>query len=116
MPRILFQEWWERDSWSGPSRSGYTLHKTLEDKNRYITRYWDGMPDDVPESFVSPEGEPVWIELPDYLYEMFSKSLDKGFGMRFYSNIKPGQVEEMLKKSFRQELIDEILEIEAERA
>lgn len=116
MPRIIYQAWWQRDSWSGPSADGYTLHKDLDARSRYNTKYWEGMPDETPETYECPEGAPVWLDLPDHLYEMISKPLNSKDGLRFYSNLGSKEVVKMLENSYRLEILDMVKAIEDEKA
>lgn len=115
MAKIVFQAWWERDAWSGPSRAGYSLHTSLERRIQYIKNYWDGLPQAVPDSYDAPEGDPVWVEIPDHIYDMLRHDLNKAHGLRFYTDINSKQVPKMLNNSLRLMLIDKIREIEAEQ-
>lgn len=66
--RILYQEWEESERGWGVRPDGYSLHKDEASRKGYIEKYWNGMPDEVPDEYSRPCGEPRWIEVDAKTY------------------------------------------------
>jgi hypothetical protein len=67
--RVLLQTWKEKASWGTAEPVNSTIHLSEIDRKAYIKGYWDTMPDEVPDSYITPDGEAQWIEVDDDLYQ-----------------------------------------------
>lgn len=56
--RVVLQAWEESRSGWGVWEDGCSLHLSDEDRERFIARYWKGMPDQPPEEYSRPAGGP----------------------------------------------------------
>jgi len=67
--RVLLQTWEEKANWGEIDPVASTIHLSETDRKAYIKAYWDSMPDEVPDSYITPSGEAKWIEVDDDLYQ-----------------------------------------------
>jgi hypothetical protein len=51
-----------------------SLHLTRKDRDEYIKEYWDKMPDEVPDEYSRPEGEPTVVDVDLKTYNKIKKS------------------------------------------
>jgi len=56
--QVIRQDWLESERGWGFRPDGYSLHLTEEDRKSYIKAYWDRMPDQVPDEYSRPSGDP----------------------------------------------------------
>ena len=71
MRTVVVQNWLERDSWSGPSPDGFTVHLTEADRVAYIAWYnhkFNNKPR-TPECYTKAEGEGILVEVTEALYK-----------------------------------------------
>ncbi len=66
----------------GVRPDGCSLHKTESDFDAFLEKYWAGMPDEVPDEYSRPAGEPVKAYVTKTLYEEIKKSKN---GIRLWS-------------------------------
>lgn len=86
---LVKQNWLESERGWGIRPDGCSLHKTVEDCKQYIKKYWAGMPDQVPDEYSRPEGEPYPIDVDERIYSVVSKSKN---GIRVYSKYHFNQI------------------------
>jgi hypothetical protein len=56
---IVCQKWLER-GWGGSVKpDGYSLHLFYSDRDKFIKEYWDSMPDEPPDEYSKPYGQPT---------------------------------------------------------
>jgi len=58
---VLMQPWVWRDSWSGPSDDGYSLHLTRASRDKFVKDVYGDRSGAVPEEYPSAEGEPKTV-------------------------------------------------------
>ena len=78
---MIVQEWLESERGWGTRPDGWSLHETEEDLKTYVARYWQLMPDYVPDEYSRPVGDPVTAEVPQELVDRVKKS---DYGVRVY--------------------------------
>jgi hypothetical protein len=67
--RVLLQAWEEKANWGRADAVNSTIHLSEVARRAYIKAYWDSMPDEVPDSYITPSGEAKWIEVDDDLFQ-----------------------------------------------
>ena len=112
MKTVIFQSWIERERGWGMRPDGFTIHRTEADRQAYVKRYWDSMPDSVPESYSSPDGSPVAVSISEPAYAMLEGT---ELGVAFWANIRPEELDEFLIGRLRDELKTAVKEVEAEK-
>lgn len=78
---IYIQQWMLYCQWSRDEIMPSTLHLTISDVHAYIADHWDKMPDDVPEDYVAPMGNPVAIPEDAVDPELLAKLRASKFGI-----------------------------------
>lgn len=78
---VVRQDWLESERGWGQRDDGYSLHKSKADRDAYVAEYWKRMPDDVPDEYSRPCGEPYLIDVPIETYERIENSKN---GIRVY--------------------------------
>ncbi|MBU1202086.1 MAG: hypothetical protein KKA51_06280 [Nanoarchaeota archaeon] len=78
---VVKQEWIESEKGWGIRPDGYSLHKNVKDRDLYVKKYWDSMPDEVPDEYSRPIGLPVPIDVNKKTYDRICKS---EYGIRLY--------------------------------
>lgn len=78
---IFIQQWTMRCQWSSDFMLPSTIHVTLSDVRSYIQAHWDKMPDDVPEDYAAPMGDPVAIPVDAVDPELLAKLRASKFGI-----------------------------------
>jgi len=73
---VYAQVWIESERGWGTRPDGYSLHLTRSDVSTYIQKYWDKMPNSVPDEYSRPEGDPTLVEIDTDLYEQVRRSID----------------------------------------
>lgn len=66
---IICQEWVESERGWGIRPDGCSLHLTVADCKRFIKEYWDKMPDEVPDEYSRPSGEPFVVDIDQKTYD-----------------------------------------------
>lgn len=112
MKSVIFQNWVERERGWGIRPDGFTVHRSHEDLQAYIKRYWDGMPDSAPAEYSAPEGSPVEVSISENAYAMLENT---ELGVAFWSNINPEELNEFLIGRLREDLKNAVKEVEAEK-
>lgn len=80
------QEWWEMERGWGGRPDGWTLHKTPADRDKFVKRYWSGMPDSAPDDYSKPQGQPKPVVVTD---EEYAELEDYDLGMYMPPKWKP---------------------------
>jgi hypothetical protein len=62
------QDWIESERGWGTRPDGYTLHLTKSDRDAYVRAYWSRMPDEVPDEYSAPHGEPTRFAVDESTY------------------------------------------------
>jgi len=79
--RVICQDWLESERGWGTRPDGCSLHLTEDDLRRYVETYWAGMPDEVPEEYSKPTGNPYPLQVTQVMY----KRIEKGeYGIRLW--------------------------------
>lgn len=87
MQRLLCQQWEESERGWGTRPDGHSLHKSEADRRQYIEDYWSSMPDEAPDEYSRPCGEPYWRDVDD---ETFKKVMESTNGVREFRASYPG--------------------------
>lgn len=79
---VTVQKWEESERDWGTRPDGYSLHANEKARERFVTAYWAGMPNDAPPEYSRPCGTPylAMVELTDEEQEV----LFAGVGIRRY--------------------------------
>ena len=72
--KVLRQDWVESERGWGIRPDGYSLHLNSEDLDKFVRQYWSRMPDQVPDEYSRPSGEPVWVEVDGNKYLQVQES------------------------------------------
>jgi (p)ppGpp synthase/HD superfamily hydrolase len=85
---VVCQKWEEseyEEGWGVSVRpDGYSLHLSLGDAEKFIKKYWDGMPNATPDCYDRPSGTPYSCSVDEKTFEEVKQSTDNGkFGKRF---------------------------------
>ncbi len=92
--KLLCQPWEEserEEGWGVTVRDhSYTLHTSIEDRDVFVKKYWDGMPDKTPDYCIRPCGKPYWCKVDQKTYD---KTILGEHGARFYEDVLPKVVE-----------------------
>ena len=86
MNNAICQKWEESERGWGIRPDGYSLHLNEEDRKQYIEDYWDRMPDEVPDEYERPSGEPYITTVDDETLEEIKNSKS---GIRRYRHNYP---------------------------
>jgi hypothetical protein len=78
---MVVQEWLESERGWGTSEDGWSVHKTSEDLETFVARYWDTMPNAAPSVYSRPTGNPQLVEVPQELVDRVTAS---EYGVRVY--------------------------------
>jgi hypothetical protein len=60
---VIAQNWVESERGWGTRPDGISIHRTEQERADYVKRYWDGMPNTVPDEYSRPEGDPYRLPL-----------------------------------------------------
>ena len=85
---LVVQKWEESERGWGNRPDGYSLHLSEDDRNKYISDYWDRQPKQVPDEYERPCGTPYVADV-DVDDETLAR-LQKHQGVRFYKRDYPG--------------------------
>jgi len=77
---VYCQEWEKSRSDCDPTLEGYSLHFSLKDLRTFVEEHWSNMPENVPDEYLRPCGDPYLckIELSQY-----GGILSSEYGQRF---------------------------------
>lgn len=82
---VVKQNWEESELGWGVRPDGYSLHLNAEDRNSFVTEYWDRMPNETPVEYSRPAGEPRYIPVEITVFNSLKKAQKEGKpGLRFY--------------------------------
>ena len=81
MPMIIRQDWEESERGWGIRPDGYSLHLKLEDVKKYIDGYWSKMPDEVPDEYSRPAGQPRVVDVDQTIFDEVAATEN---GRRFF--------------------------------
>ena len=76
---VYRQHWVESEAGWGVRPDGYSYHRTASDRDRFIKDYWDTLPDEVPDEYSRPHGQPQRVRVSEDLYKSVLKS---AYGIR----------------------------------
>lgn len=68
---ILVQRWEESERGWGTRPDGYSIHLSKKDLDIFINEYWEKMPNQVPDVYSRPYGEPFWKIVCDEKVDLF---------------------------------------------
>jgi hypothetical protein len=71
---LIVQKWEESERGWGTRPDGYSLHCSLSDRATFIRKYWDGMPDEVPDEYSRPCGAPYAWNADEETYKKVQES------------------------------------------
>ena len=77
---VIRQNWLESERGWGQRPDGYTLHLTTSDRDAYVRAYWDRMPDEVPDEYSRPDGQPILVDVDKATYELVKASKNGMWG------------------------------------
>lgn len=81
--RAITQAWVESEKGWGVRPDGSSLHLTEQDREKFIKEYWDGMPDETPDVYCRPEGQPRGCLIDDETYSKLLIATNDGeYGIR----------------------------------
>jgi hypothetical protein len=83
LEEVVYVSWEESERGWGVRPDGCSLHKTQDEFETFLEKYWAGMPDEVPDEYSRPTGEPVKAYVTKTLYEEIKKSRN---GIRLWSS------------------------------
>ena len=83
--KIVHESWLESERGWGVRPDGYSLHLSDEDRVSFIEAYWDTMPDEVPDEYSRPAGDPKSQAVSHEDYQKLLEARHRGeYGLRFY--------------------------------
>lgn len=88
MMTAILQQWAESErGWGGGGArpDGYSLHATVEDKIAFVEAYWDLMPNETPDEYSYPIGDPIPVTVSEF---WFNKIKESGKGLYWYGNVE----------------------------
>jgi len=75
--------WTESEKGWGIRPDGCSLHLITDDSRDFVEAYWARMPDEPPEEYSKPAGEPVKVFVSPKIYKQIQDSEN---GIRFYNS------------------------------
>lgn len=78
---VVRQDWLESERGWGIRPDGYSLHRTKADLDAFVRAYWQDMPDEVPDEYSRPCGEPYLVDVDESTYNLV---LGSAHGIRRY--------------------------------
>ncbi len=77
LERIVIRlDWEESERGWGVRPDGCSLHLTQKDCERYVKKYWVGMPKEAPDEYSRPSGNPYPVQVSQKLYSELLESND----------------------------------------
>lgn len=82
--QVVYQTWVESERGWGTRPDGYSIHLSLDDRDRFIQEYWDSLPDEVPDEYSLPYGDakPYSVNQKTFMRLQEAKE-EQRFGLRF---------------------------------
>ena len=65
---VVCQKWEESERGWGTRPDGYSLHVSFAELKIFISEYWDRMPDEVPDEYTRPCGNPYQCTVDEKTY------------------------------------------------
>jgi hypothetical protein len=81
MKQLLMQPWLESERGWGVRPDGCSMHFNEADHRVFVDKYWDSMPDEVPDEYSRPNGNPYYVEVTD---DLFNEVMISEYGKRFW--------------------------------
>lgn len=78
---VVRQDWLESERGWGVRPDGYSLHRTKTDLEAFVRDYWSRMPDEVPDEYSRPCGDPYLVDVDESTY---TQVLGSKHGIRRY--------------------------------
>lgn len=85
LEEVFHVSWIESERGWGFRPDGCSLHLTKDDYQKFLKKYWDKMPNSVPDEYSKPSGEPEIVYVSPELYKRIQRS---------YLGIQLGECEE----------------------
>lgn len=85
MKTVVYQEWLESERGWGQRPDGISLHKDLAQRDAFIKAYEKSLPEEVPDEYSRPCGEPCFIQVCDRMYREVCAERN---GLRLYKTPK----------------------------
>ena len=81
---VVCQKWEESEAGWGTRPDGFSLHLTFNGLKKYVSDYWDRMPEEAPAEYERPHGTPYEIGVSDSVkLKLEEKDGDMRFGTNF---------------------------------
>jgi hypothetical protein len=74
MNTVLLETWTESERGWGQRSDGCSLHKNKDDYQKYVEKYWEGMPSETPDEYSRPDKNLREVVVSDELFEQVSSS------------------------------------------
>lgn len=85
MPSVYVQRWEESERGWGVRPDGFSIHKSIADLEQFVRDYWLHMPDEAPDEYERPSGDPYIGDISHELYAELTENQSK-FGLRIHGN------------------------------
>jgi len=82
---IIYVSWEESERGWGTRPDGCSLHITGEDYNQFLKTYWKGMPEETPDEYSRPAGDPTEALASPSLYKQIKNAKEK-YGLRIFEH------------------------------
>ncbi len=66
---VYLQDWVESERGGDQRPDGYSVHLSEEERNLFVTHYWDDMPNETPHEYSRPSGRLRIAQVSGYLYK-----------------------------------------------
>lgn len=100
LEEVVYVSWEESERGWGVRPDGCSLHKTESDFDTFLEKYWDTMPDEVPDEYSRPAGEPMKAYVTKTIYERIKKS-KKGVRLWNFEETKAVKAKQLVYGSER---------------
>lgn len=81
LENVVYVSWEESERGWGTRPDGFSLHLTRNDFKEFERDYWGRMPNEVPDEYSRPAGDPTDVKVDMGLYKQIAKSKN---GIRCY--------------------------------
>ena len=81
LEQVVRLDWEESEKGWGVRPDGCSLHLTTRDCKNFVKEYWARMPEETPDEYSRPSGEPFQAYVDKQTYEQIKKSKN---GIRRY--------------------------------
>lgn len=66
---VVGQKWEESEAGWGTRQDGWSFHKDMDARNRYVDDYWAKQPDVVQDEYSREDGDPATVRVSEELYK-----------------------------------------------